>query len=121
MNDELEKKIGKIVISIYQACLKVVYFYLQILFITVCLLFAFWSLALIIGVFIIVIEAITGIDTISFRGRYLLLPVQGLVWILDNVFLFLFGFLLTNPTGILILITIISVIAVFEYKKRTKT
>ncbi|HEY9615117.1 hypothetical protein [Allocoleopsis sp.] len=121
MNEELEKKIGKIVISIFQAFLKIVYFYLQLLFIAVTLLFIFFAFTLIIGVFCLVIEAITGIDTTSFRGDYLTLPMRGLIWILDKVFLVAFEFLFTNSIGFLIFIAIISVIAIFEYKKRIKT
>jgi hypothetical protein len=121
MDEELEKKIGKIVISISQAFLKVLYIYLRFLLIAIILLSVFWALTLIVGAFCLAIEGITGVDTTSFRANYLTMPVNGLVWVLDKCFIVLFVFFLTNKTGIFMLIMTVLGISFFEYKKRTKT
>jgi hypothetical protein len=49
------------------------------------------------------------------------MPVKGLIWLSDKIFMILFDFILKTKTGLFILIMTILVIGFFEYKKKTQT
>jgi hypothetical protein len=118
MDEELEKKIGKIVLSIFTGFLKVLSIYLAFPFIFTILFVLFWVPTFLVGLICIGIERITGIDTSSFRYNQLTIPVNGLVWLFENIFMILFNFLLKTKIGLSMLIMTILVISFFEFQKK---
>jgi hypothetical protein len=121
MDEELEKKIGKIVLSISNGFLKVLNIYLIFPFIFAILFVLFWVPTFLVALVCLGIEKVTGIDTSPFRYNQLTMPVKGLIWLADKIFMILFDFILKTKTGLFILIMTILVIGFFEYKKKTQT
>jgi hypothetical protein len=121
MDEELEKKIGKIVLSISNGFLKVLSIYLIFPFICAILFVIFWVSTFLVSLVCLGIENVTGIDTSPFRYNQLPMPVNGLIWLLGKILMILFDFLLKTKTGLFILIMTILVIGFFEYHKKIHT
>jgi len=121
MDEELEKKIGKIVLSISNSFLKVLSIYLIFPFIFTILFVIFWVPTFLVALVCLGIEKVTGIDTSPFRYNQLTMPVNGLVWVFEKILIILFDFLLKTKTGLFILIMTILVIGFFEYQKKIQT
>jgi hypothetical protein len=120
MNEELEKKIGKFIISIFNGFSKILQFYLILILGFPILFVVFWVPTFLLGIACFLIEKITGIDTSYIRYNQLTIPINSLLWIFDKITIFFFDFLLKTKPGIIIVILLVLVLALLEYRKKIK-
>lgn len=116
MDEELEKKVGKLVLSIYRGFLMVLSFYLISILIFISLFVIVYIPTFVIALVSLGIENITGIDTNAFRHSTSI-PVTGVIWIADNLFIFLFDILIKTKQGLISLLSIIVFLGILEYRK----
>jgi hypothetical protein len=121
MDEELEKKTGKIVLSVFNGFLKVLSVYLGFPFVFAILFILFWVPTFLVAMVCLGIEKVVGIDTSPFRYNQLTMPINGLVWVSEKILMILFDFLLKTKTGLFMLFVTILIIGFLEYQKKPQT